>query len=67
MSIIKEGIKFVHAIFTKASNVFKILDNDESINYVFIRILSRLIVSKYYENHWSYFFDDIYGKYIKCI
>jgi len=60
MAIIKEGIKFIHAIFTKAPSVFKILDNDESINYVFIRLLSRLIVSKYYEDNWSYFIDDIY-------
>jgi len=62
MTLIKEGIKFIHAIFTKAPNVFKILDSDESINYVFIRLLSRLIVSKYYEDNWSYFIDDIYGK-----
>jgi len=65
MAIIKEGIKFIHAVFIKASNVFKILDTDESVNYIFIRLLSRLVVSKYYEDSWSYFIDDIYGKF--CI
>ncbi|ORX86964.1 hypothetical protein BCR32DRAFT_264582 [Anaeromyces robustus] len=60
MSIIKEGIKFIHAIFTKSPDVFKILDSDDSVSYIFIRLLSRLIVSKYYEDSWSYFIDDIY-------
>jgi len=63
MTFIKEGIKLIHAIFTKSSNAFKILDADECINYIFIRLLSRLMVSRYYEDSWSYFIDDIYGKY----
>lgn len=61
MTIIKEGMKFIHAVFTKSPDAFKILDADESINYIFIRLLSRLMVSRYYEDSWSYFIDDIYG------
>ncbi|ORX52911.1 hypothetical protein BCR36DRAFT_411276 [Piromyces finnis] len=60
MAIIKEGIKFIHSVFIKASNVFKILDSNESVNYIFIRLLSRLVVSKYYEDSWSLYIDDIY-------